>query len=476
MLFSLPTIALAASLLSSSVLAVPHRGHRHLHAAAKRDAALLVDRDVVVVNTVTDWVTVWWDGTSFVTPSATSANAVQTQAAAADAAKVEADAKAKAAAAAPAPIITAAPAAPAPVAPAVAVADTGAADAAAAEAASKASVNAVASKASANAAASQAAASQAAAAASVAANEAAKAAATAAANDAAKAATNAANAAAAAVKNPEGIVAGVVGAISSVVAPIVPTPVAPVISTPTPVVVTPPVVPGGAKRGLAYNNAALASGFTGADSKVSWAYNWGSTTPAIPSSFEYVPMIWGPQPIHSDGWTAAANAAIAKGSKHLLAFNEPDLPTQANLDAGTAAAGYKTFMQPFAGKAKLGSPAVTNGPAPMGVAYFKSFMAACDGCTVDFVPMHWYDSAANVEGFKTHINDMRDAAAGRKLWITEFGASGSDADQENFLREVIPWLDANDAVERYAYFYVDGALTQNNVVSALGNVFMSFVS
>ncbi|KFY70550.1 hypothetical protein V499_09084 [Pseudogymnoascus sp. VKM F-103] len=463
MFFSLPTIALAASLLSSSVLAVPHRGHRHLHAAAKRDAAVLVDRDVVVVNTVTDWVTVWWDGTSFVTPTATSANAIPTQAAAADAAKVEADAKAKAAAEAPAPIITAAPAAPAPVAPAVAVADTGAADAAAAEAASKASAEVAASQ----AAAAQAAASQAAA------NEAAKAAASAAANDAAKAATNAA---AAAAKNPEGIVAGVVGAISSVVAPIIPTPVAPVISTPTPVVVTPPVVLGAAKRGLAYNNAALASGFTGADSKVSWAYNWGSTTPAIPSSFEYVPMIWGPQPIHSDGWTEAANAAIAKGSKHLLAFNEPDLPSQANLDVGTAAAGYKTFMQPFAGKARLGSPAVTNGPAPMGIAYFKSFMAACDGCTVDFVPMHWYDSASNVEGFKTHVNDMRDAAEGRKLWITEFGASGSNEDQENFLREVIPWLDSNDAVERYAYFYADGALTQNSVVSALGNVFKTFVS
>ncbi|OBT90940.1 hypothetical protein VE02_00192 [Pseudogymnoascus sp. 03VT05] len=459
MFFSLPTIALAASLLSSSVLAVPHKGHRHLHAVAKRDSALLIDRDVVVVNTVTDWVTVWLDGTSFVTPTATSANVIQTQAAAADAAKVEADAKAKAAAETPAPIITAAPAAPAPVAPAVAVADTSAADAAAAEATSKASANAAASQAAASqASASQASASQAAASQAAAASAAAS---QAAANEAAKAATNA---------------AGVVGAISSIVAPIIPTPVAPVISTPTPVVVTPPVVPGGAKRGLAYNNAALASSFTGADSKVSWAYNWGDTTAAIPSSFEYVPMIWGPQPIHSNGWTEAANAAIAKGSKHLLAFNEPDMPSQANLDVGTAAAGYKTFMQPFAGKARLGSPAVTNGPAPMGIAYFKSFMAACGGCTVDFVPMHWYDSASNVKGFKTHVNSMRDAAEGRKLWITEFAASGSEAEQENFLREVIPWLDANDAVERYAYFYADGALTQNSVVSALGNVFKTFVS
>ncbi|KFY30040.1 hypothetical protein V494_08304, partial [Pseudogymnoascus sp. VKM F-4513 (FW-928)] len=247
------------------------------------------------------------------------------------------------------------------------------------------------------------------------------------------------------------------------------------VSTPTPVV-PPPVTGGAGKRGLAYNNADLASSFTGADSLVSWAYNWGSTTPSIPSSFEYVPMLWGTQPVHSSNWNEAASSAIAKGSKHLLAFNEPDLPAQANLDPGSAAAGYKTFMQPFAGKAKLGSPAVTNGPAPMGIAYFKSFMAACDGCTVDFVPMHWYDSASNVEAFKKHVTDMHEAAGDRKLWITEFGAAGSDAEQEQFLKTVIPWLDSQDYVERYAYFYADGVLTQNSVVTALGNTFMKFIS
>ncbi|OBT60045.1 hypothetical protein VE03_10660 [Pseudogymnoascus sp. 23342-1-I1] len=101
-------------------------------------------------------------------------------------------------------------------------------------------------------------------------------------------------------------------------------------------------------------------------------------------------------------------------------------------------------MQPFAGKAKLGSPAVTDGPAPMGIAYFQSFMAACDGCTVDFVPFHWYDAASNVDGFKQHLTDMNAVAGGRKLWITEFGATGSTDEQEEFLRQVIPWLDGRE--------------------------------
>lgn len=439
MFFSLPTIALAASLLSSTgVLAVPHNGHRHLH-AAKRDA-VLVERKVTVVNTVTDWVTVWWDGTSYITPSATSADAIQTQAT--DAGQVDAAANIAAAAAqASAPTTTAAP-----VAPAAAVVDTAAAEAAAKAAAeSSASVAAqAAAEASANAAAS------------------------AAAQAASDAASAAAAAAAAAAKNPDGIVDGIVSIVSSVVAPIV--------ATPTPVVTPPTTNPGGTKRGLAYNNADLASSFTGADSQLSWAYNWGSTTPSIPSSFEYVPMLWGAEPVHSHNWNEAASSAIASGSKHLLAFNEPDLPAQANLDPGSAAAGYKKFMQPFAGKARLGSPAVTNGPAPMGIAFYQSFMAACDGCTVDFIPMHWYDSASNVAGFKKHVGDMKAVSGGRKLWITEFGAAGSTEEQEEFLRQVIPWLDGQDYVERYAYFYADGVLTQNSAVSALGNVFMSFVS
>ncbi|KFY30658.1 hypothetical protein V493_01765 [Pseudogymnoascus sp. VKM F-4281 (FW-2241)] len=421
MFFSLPTIALAASLLSSSgVLAVPHKGHRHLH-APKRDA-ILVERDVVVVETVTNWVTVWWDGTSFITPSATSANAINTQAAAA-------------AAEAPAPIANAAPNVTA------APASTEAAAKAAEEAAAKAKEEA-----------------------------AAKASAEAAAKAKEEAASNAANAATNAGKNPSpnGIIDDVADIVSSAVAPIVP--------SPTPIVVPPPVTNTGTKRGLAYNNADLASSFTGGDSQVSWAYNWGSTTPSIPEFFEYVPMLWGVEPVHSHNWQVAATDAIAKGSKHLLAFNEPDLTAQANIDPGTAAAGYKTFMQPFAGKAKLGSPAVTNGPAPMGIAYFQSFMAACGGCTVDFIPMHWYDAASNVEGFKKHVRDFRDVSGGRKLWITEFGAHGSPEEQEEFLRQVIPWLEAEDSVERYAYFYADGVLTQNNAVTALGNVFKSFIS
>jgi hypothetical protein len=231
------------------------------------------------------------------------------------------------------------------------------------------------------------------------------------------------------------------------------------------------------KRGLAYNSAALTNAFIGSNSKVSWAYNWGSSSAGLSSSFEYVPMLWGLASIHTSSWQKNAAAAIASGSTHLLAFNEPDLPSQSNIDYVTAAAGYKTYMQPFAGQAKLGSPAVTNGGSPAGLTFLKNFINACDGCDIDFIVIHWYDSATNFAYFKSHVQDAYAAGKGRKVWITEFGASGSIAEQNAFLQAVIPWLDAQDYVERYAYFMCEeGVLLSGGALSALGSTFKSYAS
>jgi hypothetical protein len=62
-------------------------------------------------------------------------------------------------------------------------------------------------------------------------------------------------------------------------------------------------------------------------------------------------------------------------------------------------------MQPFAGKAKLVSPAVTNGAAPLGLDWLDRFFAACKGCTVDVIAIHIYDSPTNTAYFKKYISD-----------------------------------------------------------------------
>jgi hypothetical protein len=232
-----------------------------------------------------------------------------------------------------------------------------------------------------------------------------------------------------------------------------------------------PSTPNGGKRGLAYNSAALTNAFAGSG-KVSWAYNWGSTSDGLSGKFEYVPMLWGTGADKTGNWNDAANKALVSGSTYLLGFNEPDHSQQANISPSAAAAGWMQFMQPFAGKAKLGSPAVTNGGGDMGLTYLGNFLGACGGCTIDFVNIHWYDSASNVAYFKKHVQDAYAAGKNRPLWITEFGASGSIDEQNTFLSEVIPWLDSQDFVERYAYFMVsDGVLVTGTSLSKLGNTF-----
>ncbi|CAD6447118.1 8252d72c-cf3e-4bb8-9fff-2a99a2913438-CDS [Sclerotinia trifoliorum] len=231
----------------------------------------------------------------------------------------------------------------------------------------------------------------------------------------------------------------------------------------------------GGKRGVAYNTADYVKQFTGS-SKVAWAYNWGSTSDGLSTSgIEYVPLLWGMKSTFTSAWSAAASSAIASGSKHLMSFNEPDLSTQANLGYADAAAGYKTYMQPFAGKAKLGAPAVTNGASPMGLTWLKSFLSACTDCTIDFVCIHWYDSASNIEYFKSYVQDAYTAGGNRPLWITEFQASGSTDQQNAFMEEVLPWLDASHMVDRYAWFMADtaagGLMSSGSSLSLLGNTF-----
>lgn len=69
-------------------------------------------------------------------------------------------------------------------------------------------------------------------------------------------------------------------------------------------------------------------------------------------------MLWGSG--SESTWLAAAADAIEEGATALLGYNEPDYVYQSNLTPARAAAGWKKYMEPFAGQVKLVSPAMTN--------------------------------------------------------------------------------------------------------------------
>lgn len=91
-----------------------------------------------------------------------------------------------------------------------------------------------------------------------------------------------------------------------------------------------------------------------------------------------------------------------------------------------AAEAYKTYVNPFAGKAKLIAPAITNGGAPMGTDWLDRFLAACGtDCHIDGFAFHIYDSASNTDYFKTYISDFvsKYSKDGKECLLTEVRTS-----------------------------------------------------
>lgn len=242
------------------------------------------------------------------------------------------------------------------------------------------------------------------------------------------------------------------------------------------------------KRGLAYNSSHPALDIFDPYPKITWGHCWTSVDLGLPSQIEFVPTLTDLTPDALPSWDANVKAALSRGSsgtKYLMSFNEPDQPgSKAQMDVGSAVAGYQQYMNKYAGPSvKLGSPSVTNGVVNgMGLTYLSNFLNACNPCTVDFVPVHWYGCDNNcpvdqdVQMFKDQMTQAMGAARGKPVWIPEFGRLGSLEDQQAFLEKVLPWLDdaAQAQIERYAYFLViDGYLTTGGALNQLGHTYVS---
>jgi hypothetical protein len=215
------------------------------------------------------------------------------------------------------------------------------------------------------------------------------------------------------------------------------------------------------KRGVGSSGAppaALAP--SPAQAGVSWWYDWG-TKGTPPAGIEFVPMIWG-----------ASNLAgpLPASAKYVLGFNEPNFKAQSNLTPAQAAADWpKVEGLAKAAGIPLVSPAVNycgSASDPSGCSdpsvtdpytWLKDFFAACSGCKVDYVAVHWYNcdlpslqgyidgNGAGLEGF---------VQFGKPIWLTEFCCSGSStaADQKAYMQAAVPYLEGNPHVYRYSWF------------------------
>jgi hypothetical protein len=190
----------------------------------------------------------------------------------------------------------------------------------------------------------------------------------------------------------------------------------------------------------------------------------------MPSKDEYVPMYWGPS--KRSQWNARVAEMQKKTPKHLMAFNEPDVPSQSGMSTGDAAWLYMDQIYPWAKKGvKLGSPAIV-----WDLNWMNGFLNDVNkrGGHVDFICLHWcviyfirssnsfliyqryrYGSWKDLAGFKKYIQTAH-SRFGKTIWVTEVGiTSGSYPSQsqvKKFMMDAFSWLDTQSYVERAAWF------------------------
>jgi len=189
------------------------------------------------------------------------------------------------------------------------------------------------------------------------------------------------------------------------------------------------------------------------DMGLAWYYNWYTTPCAgLPGWLQFEPQVWG-------GFADLGLDGLREsGCRSVMAFNEPDLNTQANMTVAEAVALWPRLR---AAGLRLGSPAMSNNAAAA-ASWLAPFMREIDG-DVDFIVMHCYSSSTNINDVLKMIDDNW-AKYRKPIWIKEFALASFGADSPwgagrndpalvaAFMGQLLPELDRRAYVERYAWY------------------------
>eukprot|EP01047_Picozoa_sp_COSAG01_P081654 COSAG01_NODE_16367_length_1242_cov_1.634296_1_plen_380_part_10 len=199
----------------------------------------------------------------------------------------------------------------------------------------------------------------------------------------------------------------------------------------------------------------------------SWGYNWGVTSnlsdPASPwlaNGLEFIPMVWDDRHLLSNGSWASAGTTQFSNASALLGFNEPNFPDQANMSPQQASQAWPSVEKLAAANSVpiVVSPAMNfNKVDPIG--WLDEFFALCSHCRIDAIALHSYTCYWSF--LAGHLDKYR--KYNRPLWLTEFACADSSerknqTGQMAYMKEVIPHLEADPQIYRYAWFSHDFAL------------------
>ncbi|MDW8383051.1 MAG: glycosyl hydrolase [Verrucomicrobiota bacterium] len=208
---------------------------------------------------------------------------------------------------------------------------------------------------------------------------------------------------------------------------------------------------------------------------VGWKYNWNLNQNST-SDVEYVPIR------QNRWWPSLSQDWRARGSVHLLGYNEPDRPDQANLSVAEAVASWPELL---ATGLRVGSPATSDG-GRSGWLYPFMQQAEAARLRVDFVAVHYYwcwnpaDPSGAANQFYNFLKATYDQVK-RPIWITEWNnganwtgcADPTFAQQQACIAAMVQILEETPWVERYALYnwvedvrrvkWDDGSLTAAGV-------------
>lgn len=212
------------------------------------------------------------------------------------------------------------------------------------------------------------------------------------------------------------------------------------------------------KRGLCWPTSNHATDpvfhFTKPGSKVSWLYNWSPSPTPDAVSLDFVPMQWN----HVSVESLAARVRDSR-AKAVLAFNEPELPDQANMSVDVAVNVWLDHFEPLRKQGiRCGSPGISS--APQGVMWLQSFLAQIRvaGSDVDFYALHWYGETLG-QFYDYLWSTYYQLGNDKPVWITEFACTNWNpaapmelGTVEEFCAESCKYLETLEWVERFAWF------------------------
>jgi len=184
---------------------------------------------------------------------------------------------------------------------------------------------------------------------------------------------------------------------------------------------------------------------------VSWYHHWeDGRVSTIPKNIEYVPMYWGPK--KKNHWHHRKAEIRKHHPQYILAFNEPDVESQAGMTPKEAALEFMKELQPFAEKGiNVSTPQMV-----YDIEWLENFMKHCkdEGCKISFIALHWYGGYQDLDAFTRWIETVYNKFK-MPIWVTEFGLTAasepSTAQVTEFMRKAIDWMSSKDYIERAAW-------------------------